>query len=70
MLRPEVLLCTKGDREGHRANWCRRITENNAVERGFAWSKQGRVVEAHLRQCACEDQVVPASAVDEYSSEL
>ena len=70
VLCPKVLFCTKCDSEGYRANWCRRITENNAVERGFAWSKQARVVEAHLRQCACEDQVVPASAVDEYSSEL
>ena len=48
----------------------RRISGNYAVEGGFAWGKQTHVVEAHFCQCACEDQVEPASAVDEYSSKL
>ena len=70
VLRPEVLFCTKCDWEGDRANWCRRISGNDVVEGGLAWSKQTHVVEAHLRQCACENQVEPASAVNEYSSKF
>ena len=67
---PEVLFCTKCDRKGNRVNWCRRVSGNNAVERGLAWGEQTHVVEAHLSQCTCKDQVETASAVDEYSSEL
>ena len=39
VLRPEVLFCTKCDWEGDRANWCRRISGNDAVEWGLAWSQ-------------------------------
>jgi len=70
VLCPEVLFCTKYDWEGDRANWCGRVSGDDAVEGGFAWSKKTHVVEAHLRQCTCKDQVEPASAVDKYSSEL
>ena len=70
VLRPEVLFCTECDREGNLADRCRRISGNDAVEWGLAWSKQTHVVEAHFSQCTCKDQVEPASAVDEYSSEL
>ena len=70
VLRPEVLFYTKYDREGNRANRCRRVSGNDAIERGFAWSEQAHVVEAHLHQCTCKDKVEPTSTVDEYSSEL
>ena len=70
MLRPEVMSCTKSDREGDRTKWCRRVPGNDAIERDLSWSEQPRVVEAHLSQCTCKDQVEPASAVDEYSSKL
>ena len=70
VLCPKVLFCTKCDWESNRANWCRGIPGDDAVEWCLAWSKQTHVVEAHLCQRACEDQVEPASAVDEYSSEL
>ena len=67
---PEVLFCTEYDWEGDRTNWCRGISGDDAVERSLAWSKQTLVVEAHLCQSACKDQVEPTSAVDEYSSKL
>ena len=70
VLCPEVLFCTKCDWEGDQANWCRRVSRNNAVEWSLAWSKQTHIVEAHLYQCACKDQVEPTSAVDEYSNKL
>ena len=70
LLRPEVLFCTKCDCEGDKTNWCRRVSRNDAIKGGFAWSVQSHVVEAHLRQCACKDQVEPASTVDKYSSEF
>ena len=62
----EVMFCTECDWKGNRANWCRRISGNNAIERGLALSEQTHVVEAHLCQCASKDQVEPISAVDEY----
>ena len=68
VLCPEVLFCTKCDRKGDRANWCRRISRDDVVEGGLAWGKQILVVEAHFHPCACKDEVEPASAVDEYSS--
>ena len=67
---PEVLFCTKRDWESNRANWCREIPRDDTVERSLAWSKHTHIVEAHLYQCACKDQVEPTSAVDEYSSKL
>ena len=67
---PEVLFCTECDRKSNRANWCRRVSGDNAIEWGLAWSEQTHVVEAQLCQCACEDQVEPTSAVYEYSGEL
>ena len=70
VLRPEVLFCTKCDRKGDRANWCGRISGENAIEWSLAWSEKTHVVEAHLCQSTCKDQVEPTSAVDEYSSEL
>ena len=70
VLRLEVLFCTKCDWEGNRANWCRRVSGNDAVERVFARCEQAHVIKAHLYQCACEDQVEPTSAVNKYSSEL
>ena len=70
VLCPEVLFCTEYEREGDRTNRCRRISGNDAVERGFAWSEQTHVVEAHLSQRTCEDQVEPTSAINEYSSEF
>ena len=69
VLCPEVLFSTKYEWEGNRANWSRGISGDDAVERS-PWSKQTHVVEAHLYQCACKDQVEPTSAVDEYSSKL
>ena len=48
VLCPEILLCTKGDREGNQANWCRGVFWDNAVKGSFAWSKQVHEVEAHL----------------------
>ena len=66
----EVLFCTKCDWEGDRANWCRRVSRNDDVEWSLTWSKQTHIVEAHLYQYACKDQVEPTSAVDEYSSKL
>ena len=66
----EVLFCTKCDWESNRANWCRGIPGDDAVERSIAWSKQTHIVDAHLYQCACKDQVEPTCAVDEYSSKL
>ena len=62
--------CFFGNWESDRANWCRGIPGDDAVERSLAWSKQTHVVEAHLCQRACKDQVEPTSAVDEYSSKL
>ena len=70
VLRLEVLFCTKYDWEGDRANWCGTVFGDDAVEGGFAWSKQTHVVEAYFCQCACKDQVEPTSAVDEYLSKL
>jgi len=70
LLRPEVLFCTKCDWEGDRANWCRRVSGNDAVEGCFARSEQTHVVKAHLRQCACEDQDESTAAISEYSSEF
>ena len=70
ILCPEVLLRTKCNWEGNRGNWCRRVSGNDAVKRGFARCEQAHVVEAHLDQHACKDQVEPTSAVDEYSSKL
>ena len=55
VLCPEVLFYTKCDWKGDRANWCRRIFGDDAVERSLAWSKQTHIVEAHLYQCACKD---------------
>ena len=46
------------------------ISGDDAVEWSLAWSKQTHIVEAHLYQCACKDQVEPTSTVDEYSSKL
>ena len=66
----EVLFCTKCDWESNRANWSRGISGDDAVEWSLAWSKQTHIVEAHLYQCACRDQVEPTSAIDEYSSKL
>ena len=70
VLCPEVLFCTKCDWDGNRANWSRGIFGDDAVERSLAWSKRTHIVEAHLYQCACKDQVEPTSAVDEYSSKF
>ena len=70
VLCPEVLFCTKCDWESNRANRCRGVLGDNAVEWGLAWSEQTHVVEAHFCQCACKDQVEPTSTVDEYSSKL
>ena len=70
LLSLEVLLCTKCDWEGNRANWSRGISGDDTVEWSLAWSKQAHIIEAHLYQCACKDQVEPTSAVDEYSSKL
>ena len=70
VLYPEVLFCIKCDWEGNRANWSRGISEDDAVEWSLAWSKQTHVVEAHLCQRACKDQVEPTYTVDEYSSKL
>ena len=70
LLCPEALFCTECDRKSNRANWCRGIPGDNAVEWSLVWSKQTHVVEAHFCQCACKDQVEPTSAVDEYSSKL
>ena len=70
MLRPEVLLCTKGDREGNRADWSRGVFRDDAVEWGLSRGEHAYVVEPHLLQCTRKNQVEPASAVDEYSSEL
>ena len=66
----EVLFCTKCDWESNRADWCRRIPGDDAIERSLAWSKQTHVVEAHLYQSICKDLVEPTSAVNEYSSML
>ena len=46
------------------------ISGDDAVEWSLAWSKQTHIVEAHLYQCACKDQVEPTSAVNEYLSKL
>src|SRR6185503_8769946 len=70
VLCPEVMFCTKYDWEGDRANWCRRVSKNDAVEQSLAWSKQTHIVETHLFQCAYKDQIEPTSTVDEYSSKL
>ena len=70
VLRPEVLFCTKCDWESDRANSSGGISGDDAVERSLAWRKQTHIVESHLYQCACKDQVEPTSAVDEYSSKL
>ena len=70
VLRPEVLFCTECDRKSNRANWCRRVSGDNTVKRNLAWSEQTHVVEAHLSQRTREDQVEPAFAINEYSSEL
>ena len=67
---PEVLFCTKCNWESNRADWCRVIPGDDAVEWSLSWSKQTHVVEAHLCQCACKDQVEPTSAINEYSSKL
>ena len=67
---PEVLFCTKYNWESNRADWCRGIPGDDAVERSLAWSKQTHIGEAHLYQSACKDQVEPTSTVDEYSSKL
>ena len=66
----EVLICTKCDWESNRADWSRRVPGDDAVEQSLAWGEQTHIVEAHLYQCACKDQVEPTSAVDEYSSKL
>ena len=39
VLRPEVLFCIECDWKGDRAYWCRRISGDNAIERGLAWSE-------------------------------
>ena len=67
---PEVLFCTKCNWESNRADWCRGIPRDDAVEWSLAWSKQTHVVEAHLCQSTWKDQVEPTSAVNEYSSKL
>ena len=67
---PEVLFCTKCDWEGDRANWSKGISGDDAVEWSLALSKQAHIIEDHLYQCACKDQVEPTSVVDEYSSKL
>ena len=46
------------------------ISGDDAVEWSLAWSKRTHVVEAHLCQSICKDQVEPTSAVNEYSSKL
>ena len=60
-------------------NVTRRVTEpigveeflgDDAVECSLAWSEQTHVVEAHLCQSTCKDQVEPTSAVNEYSSKV
>ena len=48
ILRPEVLFYTKCDWEGNRTDWCRKVSGDDAVEGGFAWSEQAHVVKAHL----------------------
>ena len=70
VLRPEVLFCTECDREGNLADRCRRISGNDAVEWGLAWGDKTHVVEAHLSQRTCKDQVEPASTINEYSIEF
>ena len=45
---PEVLFCTKCDWESNRANWCREVPGDNAIEWGLDWSEQTHVVEAHF----------------------
>ena len=70
VFRPEVLFCTECDWKGDRADRCRRISGNDAVEWGLAWGDQTHVVEAHLSQRTCKDQVEPTSAINEYSSEF
>ena len=67
---PEVLFYTKCNWQSNQADWRRGIPGDDAVEWSLAWIKQTHVVEAHLCQCACKDQVEPTSAVDEYSSKL
>jgi hypothetical protein len=46
---PEVLLYTECDREGNRANRCRGVSWDDAVEGSLTRRKQAHVVEAHLR---------------------
>ena len=70
ILCPEVLNHSKCEWECNRANWCRGVSWNDAVEASFAWCKQTHIAKAHLHQCACKDQVEPASTINKYSSGL
>ena len=70
ILCPEVLLRTKCDWEGNRANWCRGVSRNDAIEGGFTRHGQAHVVKAHLHQCSCKDQVEPTSTINNNSSKL
>jgi hypothetical protein len=59
----------EGDWENYRTKCMRRVTWDDAVERGFAQNQHVLEVQAHLPQSAGEDEVEVAPTIDEDLSE-
>jgi hypothetical protein len=60
-----VLPRAKGNWEDHRTKRVRRVTWDNAVEGGLAGNQHVLKIQAHFLQSADEDEIEPASAIDE-----
>jgi hypothetical protein len=60
-----ILPRTEGDREDHRTERMRRITWDDAVERGLAGNQHILEIQTHLLQSADEDEIEPAPAIDQ-----
>jgi hypothetical protein len=65
-----VLPRAEGDWEDDRTKWVCRVTWDDAVKRGLAGNQHVLEIQAHLPQRADEDEVEPASTIDEDLGEL
>jgi hypothetical protein len=65
-----VLPRAEGDWEDDRTKWMCHVTWDDAVKRGLVGNQHVLEIQAHLPQSADEDEVEPASAIDEDLGEL
>jgi hypothetical protein len=64
-----VLPRAEGDWKDYRTKWVRRVTWDDAIERGLARNQHVHEVQTHLPQSAGEDEVETAPTIDEHLGE-